>query len=457
MRKQRLPAKPLDMCNGAVIPQMLRFAVPLMLTGVLQLLYNAADIVVVGQFAGSNAIASVGATSSLINLLVNVFMGLSVGANVVIARAIGAKDEKHASTAAHTALTVSVIIGVVLCICTLLFADQFLLWMDTPAEVLPGATLYLRIFACGFPVSLLYNFGAAILRACGDTRRPMYFLLISGAVNVVLNLCFVIVFNMAADGVALATVLSQVISAVLVVLALIHMRGPCRLSFKRLRVYGSDLIAILKIGVPAGIQSGCFGLSNVLIQSSINTFGPLAIAANTAASNIEGFEYTCFNAISQSCLTFVGQNMGAKKTRRIPRIIGAATTLSTLFSFALAAVCILLAKPLLSIYTSDPQVIEIGTTRLQYICSCYVLCAWMEIFSHSLRAMGISIMPMITCILGVCGLRIAWIYTVFEKYRSLPTLYLSWPITWIITLAVLFVAFWIIYRKMIKKEQADTE
>lgn len=456
MRTAKMPRAPLDMCNGRVIPQMLRFAVPLMLTGVLQLLYNAADLIVVGRFSSDpNALASVGACSTLINLLVNIFMGLSVGANVVIARAIGARDEKQASTAAHTALTVSLIIGVGLCACTLLLAEQFLNWMGTPAEVLAGSMLYLRIFACGFPVSLLYNFGAAILRACGDTRRPMYFLMVSGLVNVLLNLFFVIVCDMAAGGVALATIISQVLSAVLVVITLTRMHGPCRLYFKQLGIHAKDLLAILKIGVPAGIQSGCFGLSNVLIQSSINSFGAIAIAGNTAAANIEGFVYTCFNAISQSCLTFVGQNIGAGKLRRIPRIVGAATTLSTTFFLIMATICLSLAGPLLSIYNSDPDVINYGLDRLQHICSIYFLCAWMEVFSHTLRAMGVSIMPMITCIVGVCGLRIVWIYTVFQKVHTLPVLYYSYPITWVLTLVVLFVSFWIVYRKRLKEQPAE--
>ncbi len=458
MRRGKLPRAPLDMCNGPVIPQMLRFAVPLMLTGVLQLLYNAADLIVVGRFSSDpNALASVGACSTLINLLVNVFMGLAVGANVVIARAIGAHDEKRASSAAHTALTISVIIGVLLGSCTVLFAEQFLLWMGTPAEILSGAILYLRIFACGFPISLLYNFGAAILRACGDTRRPMYFLMLSGLVNVLFNLLFVLVFGMAAEGVALATVISQIISALLVVFALIHMQGPCKLFFKHLGVCVKDLLDILKIGIPAGIQSACFGLSNVLIQSSINSFGPIAIAGNTAAGNIEGFVYTCFNAISQSCLTFVGQNMGAGKPRRIPRIMGGAAVLSTVFSVAMTVICLSLAQPLLSLYTDNPDAIQHGVERMWHICSIYFLCAYMEILSNTLRAMGVSIMPMVTCIIGVCGLRIVWIYTVFEKIHTPPVLYYSYPITWVITAIVLAIAFIFIYHKRVRSHSTEAE
>lgn len=454
MKQEKLPRAPLDMLNGAIIPQMLRFAVPLMLSGVLQLLYNAADLIVVGQFASDkNALASVGACSTLINLLVNVFMGLAVGANVVIARSLGAQDGKKASSASHTALTVSVIIGVVLGACTLLFAEQFLLWMGTPAEILPGACLYMRIFACGFPVSLLYNFGAAILRACGDTRRPMYFLMFSGLVNVLLNLLFVVAFGMAAEGVALATVASQVISAVLVVITLANMHSPCRLFFNRLGVRVKDLADIMKIGIPAGIQSACFGLSNVLIQSSINSFGPIAIAGNTAAGNIEGFVYTCFNAISQSCLTFGGQNMGAGKLRRIPRIIGGATVLSTIFSIVLSTICLIFSRQLLSLYTANTAAIEYGVVRLWNICAIYVLCAWMEIFSNTLRAMGVSIMPMITCIIGVCGLRMAWIWTVFSQIHTLEVLYYSYPITWVVTTIVLGITFIFIYRKRVQKEK----
>ena len=451
MRKNKLPPPPLDMCNGAVIPAMLRFAVPLMLSGVLQLLYNAADLIVVGRFsADGTALAAVGACSTLITLLVNAFIGLAVGANVVIARALGAADTKRASSATHTAITISVLLGLFVCIVTLLFADTFLAWMGTPAELRRGAALYLRIYACGFPASLLYNFGAAVLRACGDTRRPMYFLMTSGLANVLFNLLFVIVFGMSSDGVALATVVSQVISAVLVVLALTRTYGPCQLFFKRLSIRWNDLAEILKIGIPACIQSACFSISNVLIQSSINSFGAVAIAGNTAAGNIEGFIYTCFNAISQSCLSFIGQNVGANKIRRIPRIMGAAFVLSTVFSLVTAVLCLSFATPLLSQYTTDAAAIEFGIERMWMVGAVYFLCAWMEILSNSLRAMGVSVMPMITCILGVCGVRVAWIYTIFQQFHTPTVLFSSYPVTWIITILVLGVAFLFIYRKMSK-------
>ncbi len=450
MRKNKLPPPPPDMCNGAVIPQMLRFSVPLMLSGVLQLLYNAADLIVVGRFSSdSTALAAVGACSTLVSLLVNAFMGLAVGANVVIARTLGAGDTKRASSATHTAITISILLGLLISGITLAFADTFLAWMGTPPELQKGAALYLRIYACGFPVSLLYNFGAAVLRACGDTRRPMYFLMFSGLINVLLNLLFVLVFNMSSDGVALATVISQVLSALLVLLALTRTYGPCQLFIIRLGVRLSDLIDILKIGVPACIQSACFSISNVIIQSSVNSFGTIAIAGNTAAGNIESFIYTCFNAISQSCLSFVGQNVGARKLRRIPRIMGAAFVLSTAFSVITAVLSLTFANQLLSLYTTNSDAILFGIERMWRVGALYFLCAWMEILSNSMRAMGVSVMPMITCIVGVCGFRVVWIYTVFQVIHTPAALFYSYPITWTITGVVLGVAMLRIYRKQI--------
>lgn len=450
-KKDKLPSPPINMLEGPFIPQLLRFSVPLMLAGVLQLLYNAADLIVVGRFSSDpNALAAVGACTSLIHLLVNVFMGLAVGANVVIARSLGAQDNQRASSASHTALTISVMIGVGLSVITLFFTEQLLLWMGTPAEVLPGACLYLRIFACGFPVSLLYNFGAAVLRACGDTRRPMYFLMFSGLINVLLNLLFVCVFGMAANGVALATVLSQVVSALLVVFTLLHMHSPCRLFFGRLGVCAKDLLDIMRIGVPAGIQSACFGLSNVIIQSSINSFGAIAIAGSTAASNIEGIVYTCFDAVSQSCLTFGGQNMGAGKIRRIPRLAGAATVLGTALWAITTVLSLAFAGPLLSLYTSNAQAIAYGTERMWIVAGFYFICAWMGILSNTLRSMGVSVLPMITCIIGVCGVRLVWIWTIFESMRTLPVLYISYPVTWGITTLVLGIMLVFVYRKRTK-------
>lgn len=457
MRKERLPRAPIDMCNGPILPQLLRFAVPMMLTGVLQLLYNTADLVVVGQFAGSTAIAAVGATSSLSSLLINLFIGLSVGANVVIAQALGAGDNKRASTTAHTALVISVLSGILVGAVTFVFAKQLLAMMGTPADVLPAAALYLRILACGFPLSLLYNFSAAILRACGNTRRPLYFLLIAGFVKVCLNLLFVAVFKMQVDGVALATVLSQILSAFLAVYSLLHFHGPCRLFWKRLKICRYDLVQILKIGIPASIQSVCFSLSNVLIQSSINTCGANAIAGNTAGYNLESFVFACVDAVSQACLTFVGQNMGAKKYRRIPRVIGTAVLIGVTVSVVMSGILIAFPQPLLSIYTSEPDVISYGKLRIYYLMTCYFLVPLLYTYSYSLRAIGRSALPMVLSIVGICGLRVVCVAAInaFEQLPTLETLYLSYPISWILTFTAVFIAFQVSYRRILRQAEAD--
>lgn len=455
MRKERLPRAPIDMCNGPIISQLLRFAVPMMLTGVLQLLYNTADLIVVGQFAGPTAIAAVGATSSLSNLLINMFIGLSVGANVVIAQALGAGDTKRAGTTAHTALVISVLSGLLVGTVTFVFSEQLLSMMGTPDDVLPAASLYLKILSCGFPMSLLYNFAAAILRACGNTRRPLYFLLVAGLVKVCLNLLFVAAFDMEVDGVALATVLSQVLSAVLVVYALLHFYGPCRLFWKHLRICRYDLLQILKIGIPASIQSVCFSLSNVLIQSSINTCGSNAIAGNTAGYNLESFVFTCVDAVSQACLTFVGQNMGAKKYKRIPRVIGSAVMIGVIVTVVLCAILLLFPKPLLSIYTSDADVAYYGTLRLYYVMTAFFLVPLLYTYSYSLRAIGHSALPMVLSVVGVCGLRVVFVYIVksFDPLLKLKVLYLSYPVTWIVTFAAVFIAFQIAFHRLLRREK----
>lgn len=445
---------PVDMCSGPLIPQLLRFAVPLMLTGVLQLLYNAADLIVVGRYTGSAALAAVGATSSLINLIINVFIGLSIGANVVIARAVGAADNARATSATHTAITVSAVCGVALGIFGVSAAGLLLQWMGTPADVLGGATLYMRIIAAGFPAALVYNFGAAVLRSNGDTRRPLYFLLVSGSINVVMNLFFVLVCGMGVAGVAVATILSQYISAVLVILALRHLAGPCRLRLHDLKIHKNDLLGIVRVGVPAGLQSACFSLSNVLIQSSINSFGSVAMAGNAAAVNLEGFVYTAMDAVAQSVLTFVGQNMGAKQYRRVPKIVHGGLLLITVVSLLLGGMVLLLRVPLLSIYAKDdPGVITYGVRRLFYICGTYYICGWMNLYSNTLRSMGYSTLPMFTCVLGVCGLRVVTIYTVFRWFHTLDVLYICYPASWIVTVLVLLIAYRILYRRLLKRTE----
>lgn len=438
----RKSAAPVDMLSGPILPHLLRFAIPLMLTGVLQLLYNAADLVVVGRYTGHEALAAVGATSSLTNLMINFFIGISVGANVVISRAIGAADNRKTASATHTAMLLGGIIGVVVGFFGFLLSPTFLTWMGTPAEVMAGASLYLRIITLGFPAALVYNFGAAVLRAGGDTRRPLYFLTVSGLVNVGMNLFLVLVFHMGVAGVAIATITSQYLSALLVIMALRRLHTPSRLSLRRLKIRRDDFIDIVRIGLPAGLQSACFNISNVLIQSSINSFGAVAVAANTASGNIEGFIYTVMDAFAQSVLTFTGQNIGARQYRRVPKILHVGLLLTFVSALGMGVLAVLFRRPLLHLYTPDELVVDYGAARMMIIALTYFLCGFMNNFSSSLRAMGHSLMPMLTCIGGVCGVRILIIYTWFKLAPSLTVLYLSWPISWIVTTLILLV-YWI--------------
>ena len=438
----RKSAAPVDMLSGPILPQLMRFTVPLMLTGVLQLLYNAADLVVVGRYTGHEALAAVGATSSLTNLMINFFIGISVGANVVISRAIGAADNRKTASATHTAMLLGGIIGVVVGFFGFLLSPTFLTWMGTPAEVMASASLYLRIITLGFPAALVYNFGAAVLRAGGDTRRPLYFLTVSGLVNVGMNLFLVLVFHMGVAGVAIATITSQYLSALLVIMALRRLHTPSRLSLRRLKIRRDDFIDIVRIGLPAGLQSACFNISNVLIQSSINSFGAVAVAANTASGNIEGFIYTVMDAFAQSVLTFTGQNIGARQYRRVPKILHVGLLLTFVSALGMGVLAVLFRRPLLHLYTPDELVVDYGAARMMIIALTYFLCGFMNNFSSSLRAMGHSLMPMLTCIGGVCGVRILIIYTWFKLAPSLTVLYLSWPISWIVTTLILLV-YWI--------------
>lgn len=425
----------IDMCNGPLLGKMLMFAVPLMLSGILQLLFNAADIIVVGRFTGSQALAAVGSTGALINLLVNVFMGLSIGANVLVAQYYGAHDEENVSDTVHTAILLSVVSGVVLIFLGILLAEPLLTLMGTPDDVLDQAALYMRIYFAGMPVIMLYNFGSAILRAIGDTKRPLYFLLTAGIINVFLNLFFVIVFHMGVAGVALATVISQVVSAGLVVLCLMRNQGMCHLDLKKLHIHRSKLLQIVRIGLPAGIQGAIFSISNVLIQSSVNSFGSIAMAGNTSASNIEGFIYTSMNALYQTALSFTSQNMGARKYDRIGQILGRALATVGIVGFSLGMIALLAGDVLLGIYTTDPEVIRYGLIRMSVICPTYFLCGMMDVCCGSIRGMGYSILPTIVSLTGACALRVVWIFTLFQWDHTLLNLYISYPVSWGLTAA----------------------
>ena len=440
----------IDMTSGPLLGKILLFSIPLMLSGILQLLFNAADIIVVGRFAGSGALAAVGSTSSLINLLINVFVGLSVGVNVLVARYYGAQNDRDVSETVHTAVTTSIVSGLILVVLGILLANPLLRLMGTPEDVLGQSVLYMRIYFLGMPVLMVYNFGAAILRAIGDTRRPLYFLFASGVVNVCLNLFFVVVLGMGVDGVAWATVISEHISAFLVLKSLMGAPGALKLDLKQLRIHTRKLKRIVKIGLPAGMQGAIFSISNVLIQSSVNSFGSIAMAGNTASSNIEGFVYTAMNAVYQTNLSFTSQNLGGRKYSRINKImyicLGVVTAVGVILGFTAAG------DGLLHIYSSDPEVLHYGMLRLEIICGTYFLCGIMDCMVGSLRGLGYSIIPMFVSLTGACGFRVLWVFTVFAAYRSLDVLYLSYPVSWAITAIAHMVTFHKIRRKIPRQD-----
>lgn len=445
----------MDMCSGPLLKKVLQFALPLMATGILQLLYNAADIIVVGRFAGKTALAAVSSTGSLINLIVNLFMGLSVGASVVVARRYGAGDYAGVNKVLHTAVTLSIVSGILVGIVGFSLSRALLEMMDSPEDVIDQATLYLRIYFVGIPAAMVYNYCAASLRALGDTKRPLYYLSISGAVNVILNLILVIFFHMGVAGVAIATAVSQVVSMVLIVICLLRTDGCIHLDPKKLRIDLPELKEVLKIGLPAGLQSSVFAISNVLIQSSINSFGSAVMAANGAAGNIEGFIYTAMNSISQATLTFTGQNMGAKKYNRILRILGACSVLVTAIGL-IAGVAARLGGPvLLQLYTTEPEVVAIGLVRLSFVGLPYFLCGLMEVVGGMLRGCGYSVTPMIVSMLGACAFRVIWIYTLFAAFPTLTMLYISYPISWLLTTAAHMVCFWFVWKKMPKVSSGE--
>lgn len=437
----------IDMCNGPLLGKILLFAIPLMLSGILQLLFNAADIIVVGRFVGHQALAAVGSTSSLINLLVNVFIGLSVGTNVLVANYYGAKRYEQVSETVHTSVLTSLVCGCALILVGVFLAGPLLTLMGTPDDVLEQATLYMRVYFAGMPVIMLYNFGAAILRAIGDTQRPLYFLLFAGIINVLLNLLFVTQLHMGVAGVALATVLSQVVSAGLIVYTLLKSDGCFQLDFKKLKIHPERLRQMIRIGLPAGMQGAIFSISNVLIQSSINSFGSVAMAGSTAASNIEGFVYTSMNSLHQTALSFTSQNYGAGKTGRINRILFLCLSCVTVVGLVMGNCAYFFGHQLLGIYSSDPEVISYGLVRMSYVAIPYFLCGIMDVMVGSLRGLGYSIMPMLVSLTGACGFRILWIFTVFQWSRSLDTLFISYPISWGLTAAVHMICYFFAIRK----------
>lgn len=450
-----------DMLHGPIFWRIFAFSIPLILSSILQLLFNAADIIVVGRFAGSNALAAVGSTSALINLLINLFMGVSVGASVVMGRYVGAKEDKEASETLHTAMTFSFFAGIIMVFIGYFFSAPLLELMGTPPEVLSLSTLYMKIYFAGMPAFMIYNFGAALLRAIGDTKRPLYFLTIAGVINFCFNLLFVIGFKMSVDGVAIATVISQYVSAILIILSLLNSESYMRLHWDRLGISWHKLLQMLKIGLPAGLQGAIFSISNVLIQSSVNSFGKIAMAGNTAAANLEGFIYVSMNAIYQASLSFTSQNYGAKQYKRIDKILGVSLLTVSSIGLLLGSLCYLAGNSLLSIYTQDIEVVKIGVMRLGIVAIGYFFCGMMDVMCGTLRGLGYSFAPMIVSLTGACLLRVVWVLTIFKIFQTLPSLYISYPISWLLT-AILHMIFYMYIRQkkicpLIKEQQKKEE
>lgn len=438
------------MLQGALFPNIVRYTIPIILTSLLQLLFNAADLVVVGQYCGSVSVAAVGATGSITNLLVNFFIGLSVGAGVTVAHALGGHEDEVVHRTIHTALPTAIISGVILTFVGVRYSETFLRWMDTPENVLPLSAVYMRIYFAGVTFTMVYNFAASILRAAGDTKSPLIFLTIAGVVNVVLNVFFVHELNMNVAGVALATTISQGISAVLVVIALMRRTDACRFELRKMKIHGTQLAKIVRIGLPAGIQSSLFSISNVLIQSSVNSFGDVFMSGNAAAGNIEGFVYVMINAFSQTSVNFVGQNMGARQLDRVKKTLWICLGCVTVVGLTAGTGAYLMGEKLLGIYITDSQeAIGYGMIRLAYICLPYFLCGLMDASTGALRGMGASIAPMLISVLGVCGFRIWWIFNIFHDpaYHTPQCLYISYAISWALTFVAQMIAFTIVYAK----------
>ena len=446
----------IDMCSGPIVSRLLLFTGPLVLSSVLQLLFNAADVVVVGKFAGDNSLAAVGSVGPLINLMVSAFMGLSVGSNVLASRYYGSRDDAQLSKTVHTSMLVSLLSGIVLSVVGVIFATRILVWMNSPDETLPLASLYLKIYFLGMPASMVYNFGSAILRAVGDTKRPMYYLTVAGIINVILNLFFVISLHMDVAGVGTATVISQVISAVLVTRCLMKESGALKLSLTNLCIDKAVLLRIVRIGLPASFQGMLFSLSNVIIQSSVNSFGATVVAGNSAAQNIEGFVYVSMNAFYQACISFVSANVGARRYERINRIVIRAELCVIATGMLLGGSAYLFGYELLSIYTDSEAVAAAGLVRMMYVSLPYFLCGMMDVMVGGLRGLGYAILPMIVSLVGACGLRLLWIFTFFRlpRFHETRFLYVTYPVSWTVTFLTHVICYIIVKRKFDREHAA---
>lgn len=445
-----------DMTKGSVFKHLIKFAIPIMIAGMLQNLYNAADMVVVGKFAGKESLAAVGSTGSAINLLVNTFIGLSSASNVIVARKFGAGNKSGVSKAVHTAIALCIAGGIVLSVLGILLAEKILLLMDSPSDVIHLSTLYMRIYFAGIPIMLLYNFGSAIMRAVGDAKRPTYFLMCSGLINVTLNLLFVIVFKMNVAGVAIATVIAQLVAALLVLRCLIKADDCYKLDIKKIKINMSEFKEILALGIPAGMQSAMFSLSNVIIQSSINSVGSVAMAGNSAAVSVESMVYIALNSFFHATLTFIGQNYGAHDFKRIRKGFITSMVLSLCVGIVISNIFTLFSRTLISFYTDSSTVSDVGVMRMGIICSMYFLCGMMEVATGGLRGMGVAVRSMLTCVVGVCFVRLTAVIigAPYKEVSDLKILWYSFPVSWLLTTAILTVLFFMVVRNREKEWNA---
>ena len=436
------------MCNGTIMDKLISFSIPLMLSGILQLMFNAVDIVVVGRFSGSQALAAVGSTTALINVFTNLFIGISLGANVLAARYYAAGKTKEMSETVHTAIALALVSGVAMAVIGVVFARGALEIMGTPDDVIAKSTLYMQIYFCGMPFFMMYNYGAAILRAVGDTKRPLIFLIVSGVINAVLNLFLVIGFHLDVAGVGIATVISQLVSCILVLRCLHHTESSYQLHLAKLRIRSVYLKQIFEVGVPAGIQSTVINISNAMLQSSVNSFGSIAMAGYTASNNIFGFLYVSVNSFTQACMSFTSQNYGVKKLKRMDRVLIDCMILSIVVTLILGSSVYIFGPELLHIYSNQADVIKYGMEIFSYTTVTYFLCGLMDLFPGALRGMGYSTVPMILSIIGTVGVRIIWIYGLFPSHRSLTFLFLSYPVSWIATIIMQVICFWFVRKKI---------
>ena len=434
--------------EAPLLPAILCFSIPLMLTGILQLAYNTADSIIVGRYAGHASLAAVGSTTSIIFLIITLFNGVSIGANYMAARDFGAQDDKGLFRTVHCAALLSVILGLLACVCGLLLSTPLLRWADAPEDVLPLSVLYLRIYFLGVPALVVYNFGSALLRAVGDTFYPLLFMIVSGALNVALNLLLVVVIPLDVAGVAIATSVSQLLSAVLVTVRLCTFRGPCRLDLRKIRLYPDRTGQMLRLGFSAGLQGVIFSAANVMIQSAVNSFGSTIVAGNSAASNLEGFIYTGMNAFAQAAVTFTSQNVGARRYDNLDRVMRNCLLCVTVVGLFLGCGAYFGGEVLLHFYSTDEAVVAAGLSRMQIICTAYFLCGIMDTLASCLRGRGYSVIPMIVSLVGSCLLRLVWIATIFRMFRSTGTLYISYPISWALTAGVHLICLLVVRKKM---------